>query len=154
MPSPRLMTGRRSCIDAFYTITSVTCGREPLFAAASNATLVMRELARCEAEQRVANLAWVVMPDHVHWLFQLRQGTLGASVQAFKSRVARGVNGLRVFSGPVWQAGYYDHRIRNEEDLAVQARYLVANPLRRGLVTCLGDYPYWYCAWIRGEDDL
>ena len=65
----------------------------------------MQELCRCEAEQRVDNLAWVVMPDHVHGLFRLRRGTLGTHVQAFKSRVARGFNDLRTTSGPVWQAG-------------------------------------------------
>lgn len=148
------MIGRHSCNGAIYTITAVIRGRAPLLADASNATVVMQELARCEAEQRVDNLAWVVMPDHVHWLFQLREGALGTSVQAFKSRVARRLNETRMSSGPVWQAGYYDHRARHDEDLAAQARYLVANPLRRGLVARLEDYPYWYCRWIHGEEDL
>jgi len=148
------MVGRHSCIGAVYAITSIVRGRAPLLADASSARLVMQELCRCEAEQRVDNLAWVVMPDHVHWLFRLRHGTLGTHVQAFKSRVARGFNDLRTTSGPVWQAGYYDHRVRDHEDLVEQARYIVANPLRRGLVSRLDDYPYWYCAWIRTEEDL
>lgn len=148
------MIGRHSSSRAIYAITSVIRGRAPLLADAGNAALTMQELARCEAEQRVGNIAWVVMPDHVHWLFQLRQGALGSSVQAFKSRVARGINQTCASCGPVWQAGYYDHRIRDDEDLATQVRYLVANPLRRGVVARLADYPYWYCTWISGDEDL
>jgi REP element-mobilizing transposase RayT len=86
------MIGRHSSSRAIYAVTSVIRGRAPLLADARNAALTMQELARCEAEQRVGNIAWVVMPDHVHWLFQLRRGALGSSVQAFKSRVARGIN--------------------------------------------------------------
>ena len=154
MPSPRLMVGRHSCRNAVYVITSVTRGRKPLLADAGHASLVMREFARCEEECRIDNVAWVVMPDHIHWILRLREGAIGASVQAFKSRTARGINDLRASCGPVWQAGYYDHCIRDEADLAVQAHYVIANPLRRGLVTRLADYPYWYCAWLRTEEDL
>ena len=153
MPSPRLMVGRHSCSNAVYAITSVIRGRRPLLTDGRHASVVMREFARCEEECRVDNVAWVVMPDHIHWLFRLREGAIAASVQAFKSRTARGINDLRASSGPVWQAGYYDHRIRDEEDLAVQARYLIANPLRGGLVARLADYPYWYCAWPSTEED-
>lgn len=154
MPSPRLTVGRHSCRNAAYAITSVIRGRKPLLADAGHASLVMREFARCEDEGRVDNVAWVVMPDHIHWLFRLREGAIGASVQAFKSRTARGINDLRASSGPVWQAGYYDHCIRDEEDLTAQARYLITNPLRRGLVARLADYPYWHCAWLRAGEDL
>ena len=93
-------------------------------------------------------MAWVLMPDHVHWLLKLEQGSLGSCMQAFKSRTARGINAVRGASGPVWQAGFYDHQLRNDEDLAAQARYVVANPLRRGLVDRIEDYPHWWCPWI------
>lgn len=154
MPSPRLLLGRRSCREAVYATTSVVHERVPLFSEDHLVQLVVRELARCHEERRAENLAWVVMPDHVHWLFQLREGTLAACVQAFKSRAAREVNRMRATSGQLWQAGYYEHRVRDDEDLRMQARYIVANPLRRGIVDRLADYPYWYCAWLSDEGDL
>lgn len=50
--------------------------------------------------------------------------------------------------GPVWQAGYYDHAVRTDEDLVAVARYVVANPPRAGLVQRLGDYVLWDAIWV------
>ena len=44
--------------------------------------------------------------------------------------------------------GYHEHALRDEQQLLVTARYLVANPLRAGLVTRLGDYPFWNAIWL------
>ena len=41
-----------------------------------------------------------------------------------------------------WQKDFYDHIIRKEEDLAVQARYVLDNPVRKGLVPSWREYPY------------
>ncbi|GBH14379.1 REP element-mobilizing transposase RayT [Pseudomonas syringae pv. actinidiae] len=38
--------------------------------------------------------------------------------------------------------------MRNEQDMAGLARYIVANPLRAGLVKKLGDYPLWDAIWV------
>ncbi len=48
----------------------------------------------------------------------------------------------------LWQAGFHDHGVRAEEDLRSMARYIVANPLRAGLVERLGDYPHWDARWL------
>ena len=47
-----------------------------------------------------------------------------------------------------WQTNYYDHAIRQDEDLRKVARYIVANPLRAGLVEQIGDYPLWDAMWL------
>ena len=75
-------------------------------------------------------------------------------MQAFKSRTARAINAANGSCGPVWQSGFYDHRLRSDEDLHAQARYIVANPLRQGLVERLQDYPFWWCRWIARQADL
>jgi hypothetical protein len=40
--------------------------------------------------------------------------------------------------------------LRQDEDVARVARYVVANPLRAGLVKRIGDYPLWDAAWLYG----
>ena len=87
------------------------------------------------------------MPDHVHWLFELRASTLAGCMQRFKSCAARAICSGIGSSGRLWQAGYYDHRLRDEEDLAVQARYIVENPVRKGLVAHWRDHPHAWCRW-------
>jgi REP element-mobilizing transposase RayT len=88
------------------------------------------------------------MPDHVHWLFSLDEGPLDRVMQRFKSRAARAVNVARGRRGTVWQEGYHDHAVRMEENIRDLARYVVANPVRSGLVRRAGDYPFWDAAWL------
>jgi REP element-mobilizing transposase RayT len=154
MASPRLVTGRNSQLGAYYVVTTVTSHRDPLFGQSQLARAAAAEIVRCQEEERVASLAWVIMPDHVHWLLELKQGSLSRCLQVFKSRLARAVNMETAKAGSVWQPGFYDHRIGEDEDLLEQARYLVANPIRSGLVSRIEDYPHWWCQWIRRTEDL
>ena len=94
------------------------------------------------------------MPEHVHWLLCLQSTTLSRCVQVFKSRTARAINLARGTTGKVWQAGFYDHQVRNDEDLRLQARFMVPNPVRRGLVARIEEYPHWWCPWICSTEDL
>jgi len=97
-----------------------------------------------------ASLAYVVMPDHFHWLVQLdREITLHEVVRKLKGRSARRMGKLKFAAARVWQSGFHDHAVRKEEDLENLANYLIQNPLRAGLVSDVDDYPYWYSAWHR-----
>ncbi|MCL4562678.1 MAG: transposase [Chloroflexi bacterium] len=63
-------------------------------------------------------------------------GSLGAIIQNFKSVTARRINALRNTPGaPVWQRNYYEHILRDEDDLARVRRYIAENPLRWALDT-------------------
>jgi REP element-mobilizing transposase RayT len=95
------------------------------------------------------SLAYVVMPDHLHWLVQLcDDADLSRCVQRVKSCSARVVNASRGFRGRFWQPGFHDHALRQEEDLVNVARYVIANPLRAGLVRSVRDYPLWDAVWV------
>jgi REP element-mobilizing transposase RayT len=41
-----------------------------------------------------------------------------------------------------WQGDYYDHVLRDEEEVLRHVRYVAQNPVRRGLVDDWVDYPY------------
>ncbi len=40
-----------------------------------------------------------------------------------------------------WQRGYFDHAVRQMEDLRAAARYILLNPVRKGLVEHYRQYP-------------
>ncbi|MFB1510307.1 MAG: transposase [Thiocapsa sp. C3-sup] len=106
----------------------------------------MRALTEYRA---VMSLAWVVMPDHIHWLLQLDDSlSLPSVLKAFKARSAHRVNAYLRRQGPLWQKAFHDHAIRQEEDIRQIARYIVANRVRAGLVERVGDYPHWDAAWL------
>ena len=45
-------------------------------------------------------------------------------------------------TGIRWQKDFYDHVIRRHEDVAVQVRYILDNPVSKGLVSSWQDYPF------------
>jgi len=88
------------------------------------------------------------MPDHFHWLMQLQDDNLGNVIGAIKARCTQAVNKTTGRSGSLWQTGYHDRAICDGEELLPFARYIVANPLRAGLVDKIGDYPLWDVCWL------
>jgi REP element-mobilizing transposase RayT len=99
--------------------------------------------------KQVKTLAFIVMPDHVHWLIQLTDDVaLSRVLQTVKSTSARRLNRYLNRKGRVWQDGFHDHAIRKEEDIKKAARYIIANPVRAGLVASVRDYSHWDAIWV------
>ena len=100
---------------------------------------------------------FVVMPNHVHgilWILdddpkgdvvgaqhaapppasptpRVRPGSLGAIVRSFKSAATRRVNEVGQTPGtPFWQRNYYEHVIRDEDELGRIRQYILDNPLQ------------------------
>ncbi|NKQ11796.1 REP-associated tyrosine transposase [Pseudomonas sp. SST3] len=140
--SNRLRKGRWSVQGQIYLVTTVAQHRKPVFRDMAAARALIRTMQSDEARGTSKTWAFVVMPDHLHWLVQLGQGTLPQLVGRVKSISARYIG------QSVWQAGFHDRALRREEDLRSVARYIVANPLRAGLVDQIGDYPHWDAAWL------
>jgi REP element-mobilizing transposase RayT len=128
----------------YYLLTTVTLKRKPLFKDLFAGRCLVRELNAADAR----TLAFVVMPDHVHWLIELRSTPLPRIMQAMKSRSAIAINKLLHRTGAVWQDGYHDHALRRDEGVRAAARYTVANPLRVRLADDIGDYPLWDAIWL------
>ncbi|MDD2742870.1 MAG: transposase [Rhodocyclaceae bacterium] len=137
-----LRRGRTSLPGVIYHITTVTKCRTPYFASLDNGRKVVRELMVLHEERRAETLCYVVMPDHLHWLMVLHEGQLSDAVRLLKGRSAHAIGHA------VWQANYFDHAVRKDEDLRKMARYIVANPLRAQLVERVGDYPLWDAVWL------
>ncbi|HEV8695587.1 MAG TPA: transposase, partial [Lysobacter sp.] len=112
MTNPKLLRGRTSEIEGYFAITTVVLNRRPLLQDAETARIAISEIDNCIADGFVESLAWVVMPDHLHWLFVLKTGRLGDVIQAMKSRGARAINVAKGSQGQFWQRGFYDHRLR------------------------------------------
>ena len=146
--SHRLRTGRYAEPNRIYLLTTNTLDREPIFADFALGRLVVHQFRRAQEFGLATSLAWVVMPDHFHWLVELENCSLRRLMGETKSLITREVNLSIGRSGPLWQQGFHDRALRREDDLVKMARYVVANPLRAGLVERLGDYPLWDAIWV------
>ncbi len=138
-----LRKGRISMDGQVYHVTTVTVDRRPLFRDLPAARALIHAMRGAETRGEATTLAFVVMPDHLHWLLRLEAATdLSGVVGAVKAVAAHRL-GERI-----WQSGFFDRALRRDEDLAALARYIVANPLRAGLVERIGDYPHWDAIWL------
>ena len=143
-----LRLGRHSLAGQIYLVTMVTGQRQPVFADLYAARALIGVLREEERLERALTWAFVLMPDHLHWLMQLgTKVSLSGCVQGVKSMCSRRMG------RSVWQAGFHDRALRREEDMRSVARYIVANPLRAGLAEDLGSYPHWDARWMRGDHD-
>jgi len=146
--SKHLRRGRFAEPGRTYLLTATVDRREPVFADVRLGRLLAAELKAAHVEGLVDSLAWVVMPDHLHWLLVLQRGSLSALMRRVKGRSARQINPYISHRGRLWQDGFHDRALRSEDDVLPVARYIVANPIRAGLVQRVGDYPLWDAVWL------
>ena len=141
--SHRLRSGRFSQAGLAYMVTVVTLERQKFFDNWIAARTLIQALKAESDRQQASTLAFVVMPDHLHWLMQLGEG-------AELSQCVRRVKALTTYrlGHPVWQRGFHDHAVRDDEDLKALARYVIANPLRAGLAPSVAHYPHWDAIWV------
>ncbi len=79
--------------------------------------------------ERYNLLAWSVMPNHVHALLTPHEGQeLEKILQSMKTHTAKEANRMLGESGTFWQEEYYDHIVRDGEDLKHQVAYILRNP--------------------------
>ncbi|WP_234399150.1 REP-associated tyrosine transposase, partial [Pseudoalteromonas sp. T1lg75] len=93
-------------------------------------------------------LTWVLMPDHFHGLIVIKKHDLSSCVQHLKGFTAKRITQNLGKDGNIWQRGFYDHALRSEEHRKNIARYIVANPIRNGIVSNIKDYPYWDSVYL------
>lgn len=128
----------------------------------------LREVVRrARREHPFEILAWVVLRDHMHTVWELTAGdaeypTRWALIKAGFSRAiprTEPIGSSRRVKGDrgIWQRRYWEHRIRDDKDLERHADYIHFNPVKHGHSARAVDWPYssfhWYVRrrWV-GED--
>jgi REP element-mobilizing transposase RayT len=109
--------------------------------------VVLDALRWIEKAGKIILDAAVLMPDHLHFVFELKAGTLPQLMHSLKSYTAKQINAVSKQKGPVWQDQYHDHAVRRSENIKDVVLYFLNNPVRGGIVEDFHDYPFWYCRW-------
>ena len=134
-----------------YNLTFVTRGRAQLFRNAEVTLAAIAALKRASAKHDFTLHAYCFMPDHAHVLASGGDGSsLAIFVRLFKQ--LSGYACKQQLGVHLWQISYYDHVLRNEEDLPTVASYILDNPVRAGLVDLATLYPYSGPRPIFGEE--
>jgi putative transposase len=125
-----------------YSLTFCTHARRELFVDGDVVADALAQILQSAAHNAFTVIAYCFMPDHLHLLVegQSDDSDLIAFAKDLKQRVA--YHYLRAHEGPVWQPGYYERVVRDDEATLTVARYILANPVRAGLVDEPRDYRF------------
>lgn len=142
-----LRRGRSSDPGRSYLLTFTTAERRPLFGDLWHARAAVRGLVHPNVLGDAHLWCWVLMPDHAHLMLALGTCALPRIVQAGKAASTRNLRELGL-TGRVWAPGYHDRAVRHSDEIRRMARYVVANPVRAGLVASVRAWPHWDAAWV------
>lgn len=84
--------------------------------------------------QRYELRAWVIMPNHVHVLFNTGTVPMSDVIASWKKHAAARANRLLGRRGPFWEADYWDTYMRDTAHELRTRQYVENNPISAGLV--------------------
>jgi putative transposase len=137
---PRLV--RLFDTSPLYFVTFCTHLRKQHLACAKVHTAFVAFSEPAECDFNIAVGRYVIMPDHVHLFVRGSQiFRLGPWVGRLKQALAKAA-GLCRGNRQLWEEGFFDHVLRNDESYSQKWNYVRENPVRTGLAKSVGDWPY------------
>ena len=139
---PRRLDGFDYTGPQRYFLTLCTFERRRHFVSRTVVSPVYQQFLRTATQFEFAILAYCFMPDHLHVLAEgtAEHSDLPAFTALAKQRSAYVLRA--VLATRLWQKGYFERVLRDDDDSFNVARYVVQNPLRAGLVKSPHDYPF------------
>ena len=133
----------------FFTVTLADRRASTLTERIESLRATYRTVARALPFETIAIC---VMPDHLHALWQLPPGDADFSARWNRIKVSfsRGVPAAAERSASkrakrekgIWQRRFWEHQIRDEDDLERHVEYIHFNPVKHGFVDRVADWPY------------
>jgi putative transposase len=133
----------------------VTYKRRPILCLEKSGALLREVIVRVRDAHAFSVVAWVLLPDHMHCIWELPNGDTDYSIRlalikkGFTSKAKSWLNTLdanlsrkKHREGTVWQRRFWEHMIRDERDFSAHCDYIHYNPVKRGLVDAPKDWPH------------
>jgi putative transposase len=139
-----------------YFFTVVTFNRKPILTH-SYSRQILRNVWRYVQERHPLTVdAICLLPDHMHCIWTLPENDTNYSMRwsAIKGQFSMqylangGKEGLRNTSrqrtgeAAIWQRRFWEHLIRDEDDLSHHIDYIHYNPVKHGLVRKAADWEW------------
>lgn len=139
-----------------YFFTVVVYQRHPLFRSPLARTLLRESIQEVRARWNFQIIAWVLLWEHLHAIWTLPPGDERYSLrwsrikECFTRRwrrhggheFKRNASRIKRRERAIWQRRFWEHTIRNEDDLSNHFDYVHWNPVKHGLVNRVVDWPY------------
>ena len=138
-----------------YFFTVVSAGRLPLFSDAIAVSMFHDAVNAIRTKRPFEIDAYVILPDHIHCIWELPDGDPDFSnrwrqiKEAFtrawlrkQPETVRTVEMIGRGERNVWQRRFWEHLIRDDDDLSAHIEYIHLNPVLHGLARLPRDWPH------------
>jgi len=132
-----------------YFFTLVSYARRPRFVGDAALARLRAAVVAVKRELPFHFLAAVVLPDHMHFLWTLPAGDADYSrrIGKMKGHFTRSspdrwqgeqvsASRRRHRESDVWQRRFWEHTVRDEDEMAALLDYIHYNPVKHGLTSC------------------
>jgi putative transposase len=131
-----------SSARVFFATTKTSMARR-LLQSERNAMLLIDVLRSIVAAGNFQLHDFVIMPDHLHLLMTLpREIAIEKAMQLIKGGFSYRLKKEFGHQGEIWQRGFSEVRISDEQSFLQHREYIVQNPVKAGLVVTAEQYPY------------
>ena len=137
--------------ERVFFVTTITAQRRPIFRRETTANLLIETLAHYRDEGKFLLHEFVIMPDHIHALLT---PALEISLERAMQFLKGGFSFRLKAHGPVWQASFSNHRVRDIEDYENHRAYIRLNPVRAHLGETAEAYRYSSAAGVLRLDPV
>jgi putative transposase len=141
---------------ATYFFTVVTHERRHILTSSLARKCLRDAIRRAQAKTPFESVAVVLLPDHLHTIWtlppahtdysgrwgQIKEAFTRAYLKAGGDEASRTLSRVRKRGRGVWQHRFWEHVVRDENDLSRCLDYIHWNPVKHGLVTRVADYPW------------
>ncbi|MEM9265187.1 MAG: transposase [Cyanobacteria bacterium P01_F01_bin.13] len=131
-------------------LTWVTHQRAPILVQPHSLNILRKAVSKAKKEAPFEIIAAAILPDHVHFVWQLpeQDSNYSKRVSRIKVLFTRGLRSKKTRSvnvsqsrrkhreSDVWQRRFWERTIRDEKHLVNCLDYVHYNPVKHGLVSC------------------
>ena len=142
MARPTRLDGVSYIGQQTYFLTACTIDRHKSFVTHDFCGVCRDELFAMSDKFGFATDAYVFMPDHSHWLVEGLNDDSDLEEFVARWKQQTGWAWHQRSGSRLWQKGYWDRVLREDETPLSFARYIIENPVRAGLVADVRDYPF------------
>src|SRR5688572_19420736 len=126
-----------------HSLTFCTFERQEHFVSAAHVDLVLQQILRAGTEHAFDLLAYCFMPDHLHILAGGKREDSNLKTFVARAKQYSGYYFKQATKKTLWQRYGYERTLRAEEATLGAMLYIIANPVRAGLVGTPAEYPFW-----------
>lgn len=157
---------RRRFPGGYYFFTVITHNRRPIFKSDAARRYLRQAWVQTQSQRPFKTVALCLMPDHLHCVWKLPEDDFNYSdrwsaIKSCFTRLWLASGGGEIDPSPsrrkkrergIWQRRFWEHQIRDWEDLERHVLYIHTNPLKHGLVEHPQQWPWstWHKYYKRG----